>query len=82
MPSKRRKAIDPLQLNTGDYVVHEQHGVGRYLELITRTSNGASREYLVIEYAPSKRGLPADRIFVPTDTLEQVTKYVGENLHH
>jgi len=77
MPSKRRKAIDPLQLNSGDYVVHEQHGVGRYLELITRTSNGASREYLVIEYAPSKRGHPADRIFVPTDTLEQVTKYVG-----
>ena len=77
MPSKRRKAIDPLQLNSGDYVVHEQHGVGRYLELITRTTIGASREYLVIEYAPSKRGHPADRIFVPTDTLEQVTKYVG-----
>jgi transcription-repair coupling factor (superfamily II helicase) len=77
MPSKRRKAIDPLQLNSGDYVVHEQHGVGRYVELITRTTNGASREYLVIEYAPSKRGLPADRIFVPTDTLEQITKYVG-----
>ena len=77
MPSKRGKAIDPLQLNSGDYVVHEQHGVGRYLELITRTTNGASREYLVIEYAPSKRGHPADRIFVPTDTLEQVTKYVG-----
>ena len=77
MPSKRRKAIDPLQLNSGDYVVHEQHGVGRYVELITRTSNGAAREYLVIEYAPSKRGQPADRIFVPTDTLEQVTKYVG-----
>ena len=77
MPSKRRKAIDPLQLNSGDYVVHEQHGVGRYVELITRTSNGASREYLVIEYAPSRRGQPADRIFVPTDTLEQITKYVG-----
>ncbi len=77
MPSKRRKAIDPLQLNSGDYVVHEQHGVGKYLELITRTTNGASREYLVIEYAPSKRGHPADQIFVPTDTLEQVTKYVG-----
>ncbi|MEY3904855.1 MAG: hypothetical protein RIT08_771, partial [Actinomycetota bacterium] len=72
-----RKAIDPLQLNSGDYVVHEQHGVGRYVELITRTSNGASREYLVIEYAPSRRGQPADRIFVPTDTLEQITKYVG-----
>ena len=77
MPSRRKKAIDPLQLKSGDYVVHEQHGVGRYSELINRTTNGISREYLVIEYASSKRGQPADRLFVPTDTLEQVTKYVG-----
>ena len=77
MPSRRKKAIDPLQLKSGDYVVHEQHGVGRYSELINRTINGISREYLVIEYASSKRGQPADRLFVPTDTLEQVTKYVG-----
>ena len=77
MPSKRRKAIDPLQLNPGDFVVHEQHGVGKYKELITRVLSGLAREYLVIEYAPSKRGHPADLIFVPTDTLEQVTKYVG-----
>ena len=77
MPSRRKKAIDPMQLKTGDYVVHEQHGVGRYIELITRSINNISREYLVIEYASSKRGQPADRLFVPTDTLEQVTKYVG-----
>lgn len=77
MPSRRKKAIDPLELKPGDYVVHEQHGVGRYLELVTRTVTGISREYLVIEYAASKRGQPADRLFVPTDTLEQVTKYVG-----
>jgi transcription-repair coupling factor (superfamily II helicase) len=77
MPSRRKKAIDPLSLVAGDYVVHEQHGVGRYLELINRTINGVSREYLVLEYASSKRGQPADKLFVPTDTLEQVTKYVG-----
>ncbi|MSW58896.1 MAG: transcription-repair coupling factor, partial [Actinobacteria bacterium] len=72
-----RKAIDPLQLKSGDFVVHEQHGVGRYVELLNRSVGGVSREYLVIEYASSKRGQPADRLFVPTDTLEQVTKYVG-----
>jgi transcription-repair coupling factor (superfamily II helicase) len=77
MPSRRKKAIDPLSLVAGDYVVHEQHGVGRYLELINRSINGVSREYLVLEYASSKRGQPADKLFVPTDTLEQVTKYVG-----
>ena len=77
MPSRRKKAIDPLELKPGDYVVHEQHGVGRYIELVARTVANVSREYLVIEYAASKRGQPGDRLFVPTDTLEQITKYVG-----
>jgi len=77
MPSRRKKAIDPIELKAGDYVVHEQHGVGRYIELVARTVAGVSREYLVIEYAASKKGQPGDRLFVPTDTLEQVTKYVG-----
>jgi len=77
MPSRRRGGIDPLQLTSGDYVVHEQHGVGRYLEMTSRSVQGAVREYLVIEYAPAKRGQPADRLYVPTDQLDQVTRYVG-----
>ena len=77
MPSKRRGTIDPLTLKAGDAVVHEQHGVGRYVDLVQRTVAGATREYLVIEYAPSKRGQPGDRLYVPTDSLDQVTKYVG-----
>ena len=77
MPSRRKKAIDPLELKRGDYVVHEIHGVGRYQELLKRSVGGVEREYVVIEYAPSKRGQPADRIFVPTDSLELVTRYVG-----
>jgi transcription-repair coupling factor (superfamily II helicase) len=77
MPTRRRKQIDPLDLRTGDFVVHDQHGVGRYVEMAQRTVAGATREYLVIEYAPSRRGQPADRLFVPTDQLDQVTRYVG-----
>jgi len=77
MPSRRRGQIDPLQLRPGDLVVHEQHGVGRFVEMVQRTVAGATREYLVVEYAPSKRGQPADRLYVPTDQLDQVTKYVG-----
>src|SRR5579875_1592938 len=77
MPSRRRGGVDPLELKPGDYVVHEQHGVGRYLEMTSRTVAGATREYLVLEYAPSKRGQPPDRLYVPTDQLDEVTRYSG-----
>ncbi|WP_255950404.1 transcription-repair coupling factor [Streptomyces odontomachi] len=77
MPARRRKTIDPLTLEAGDYIVHEQHGVGRYIEMAQRTVQGATREYLVVEYAPAKRGQPGDRLYIPTDQLEQITKYVG-----
>ncbi|MFJ9791549.1 transcription-repair coupling factor [Streptomyces globosus] len=77
MPTRRRKSIDPLTLEAGDYIVHEQHGVGRYIEMVQRTVQGATREYLLVEYAPAKRGQPGDRLYIPTDQLEQVTKYVG-----
>ena len=77
MPSRRRAQVDPLALRPGDHVVHEQHGVGRFVEMMQRTVGGATREYLVIEYAASKRGQPPDRLYVPTDQLDQVTKYVG-----
>jgi transcription-repair coupling factor (superfamily II helicase) len=77
LPSRRKRSIDPMQLQPGDLVVHEQHGVGRFIEMVQRTVAGATREYLVIEYAPSKRGQPGDRLFAPTDALDQVTRYVG-----
>ncbi|MDT5036862.1 MAG: hypothetical protein QOE03_2047, partial [Micromonosporaceae bacterium] len=77
MPSRRRNQIDPLELRAGDHVVHESHGIGRYVEMVQRTVNGAEREYLVIEYAPGKRGHPGDRLFVPTDQLDQLSRYVG-----
>nr|WP_243755965.1 transcription-repair coupling factor [Agrococcus sp. TF02-05] len=84
LAGRRRSVVDPLQLKAGDYVVHETHGVGRFVELTQRTvSSGGrnpvktTREYLVIEYAPSKRGQPGDRLSVPTDQLDQLNRYVG-----
>ena len=85
VPARRsRKSVDPLSLHPGDLVVHAQHGVGRFVELMRRgvgsaksAANSATREYVVIEYAPSKRGQPGDRLLVPTDSLDQVSKYVG-----
>ncbi|HEU5485686.1 MAG TPA: transcription-repair coupling factor [Microlunatus sp.] len=77
MPVRRKNQIDPLELQSGDPVVHNQHGVGRYVEMVQRSVAGSVREYLVIEYAPSKRGQPGDRLYVPMDSLDQVTRYVG-----
>lgn len=88
--AKRRgkNVVDPLQLKPGDYVVHETHGIGQFVELTQRmvpTGVGRSaadrgkalREYLVLEYASTKRGMPKDKLFVPTDQLDQLSRYVG-----
>jgi len=77
MPTRRRRSIDPLTLQPGDFIVHEQHGIGRYVDMVKRTVGGADREYIVVEYAASKRGQPADRLYVPMDQLDLVTRYVG-----
>ena len=84
LASRRKNVVDPLQLKAGDFVVHETHGIGRFSELVQRTvSTGGrnavknNREYLLVEYAPSKRGYPNDKLYVPTDQLDLLTRYVG-----
>ncbi|HTK65872.1 MAG TPA: transcription-repair coupling factor, partial [Pseudonocardia sp.] len=77
LASKRRNSVQLETLKPGDYVVHAQHGIGRFVEMRERTVSGATREYLVLEYASSKRGQPADRLFVPTDQLDEISRYVG-----
>lgn len=81
LPSRRRRTIDLQTLNKGDYVVHSQHGIGRFVKLEKRTlgqgKNATSREYVVLEYAPAKRGGPQDLLWVPTDSLDLLSKYVG-----
>jgi transcription-repair coupling factor (superfamily II helicase) len=84
LASRRKNVVDPLQLKSGDFVVHQTHGIGKFVELVQReVSSGGrnavkrSREFLVIEYAPNKRGLPGDKLYVPTDQLDLLSRYVG-----
>ncbi|HEY4153128.1 MAG TPA: transcription-repair coupling factor, partial [Pseudolysinimonas sp.] len=94
LASRRKNVVDPLQLRAGDFVVHQTHGIGRFVELVQRevasgqrtargplgttvTADKVLRDYLVIEYAPSKRGFPGDKLYVPTDQLDLLTRYVG-----
>jgi transcription-repair coupling factor (superfamily II helicase) len=77
LAAKRRNTVDPLALAAGDLVVHDQHGIGRFVEMVERTVGGARREYLVLEYASSKRGQQADKLYVPMDSLDQLSRYVG-----
>ena len=80
-PARRRNKVDPLALKKGDYVVHETHGIGRFLKMAERTINAGDetsrREYIVLEYAPSKRGGPSDQLWVPMDSLDLLSKYTG-----
>jgi transcription-repair coupling factor (superfamily II helicase) len=77
LAAKRRNVVDPLALTAGDLVVHDQHGIGRFVEMVERTIGGARREYLVLEYASAKRGGGSDKLFVPMDSLDQLSRYVG-----
>lgn len=58
-------------LRPGDYVVHVNHGIGRYLGLITQEVAGVVRDYVLIEYAKGAK------LYVPTDQMHKVQKYIG-----
>ena len=82
---RSKNVVDPLKLVAGDFVVHDTHGIGQFVELtqrlvptgVGRNAAKATRDYLVIEYASSKRGMPKDKLYVPTDQLDQLSRYVG-----
>ena len=58
-------------LAVGDLVVHEDHGIGRYLSLATMTVGGARGDFLLLEYAEG------NRLFLPVERLDLVSKYLG-----
>ncbi len=75
VPRQRRLGGRALQsfadLRTGDYVVHEDHGVGKLLGFETNTVAGTTRDYLLLAF----RG--EDRLYVPHEQLGKVSRYVG-----
>jgi transcription-repair coupling factor (superfamily II helicase) len=73
-PSKkvpvRRQWLVP-RLVPGDYVVHVDHGIGKFTGLTRLSTDGAEREYLVLHYAAG------DKLYVPTDQIGRISRYIG-----
>ncbi|GHO84212.1 transcription-repair coupling factor [Dictyobacter formicarum] len=72
---QRRKPVTPAsflaEVNPGDYVVHQEHGIGRFEGLVKMNLTGVEREYLLIHYAGT------DKLYIPTDQLDRITRYIG-----
>jgi transcription-repair coupling factor (superfamily II helicase) len=72
---QRRKPVTPAsflgEVNPGDYVVHQEHGIGRFEGLVKLNLTGVEREYLLIHYAGT------DKLYIPTDQLDRVTRFIG-----
>ncbi len=69
--SRRRSEAVAVELAPGDLAVHQVHGVGRYVGMVRRAVAGSERDYLLLEYAEG------DRLYVPSDQVGVVAKYVG-----
>jgi transcription-repair coupling factor (superfamily II helicase) len=70
-PGAGRGRLAFSDLRVGDYVVHEDHGVARFAGFETREVGGVTRDYLYLEYKGE------DRVYVPTDQLAKLSRYVG-----
>lgn len=68
---KKRPQLAFSELSVGDLVVHELHGVGRFVGVITLTVGGVTRDYLHLAYAGG------EKLYIPTDQLDRVQKYIG-----
>ena len=80
-PQKKKRKLADLEdgveitsineLSPGDYVVHENHGIGKYLGVKTLEIQDQHQDYLVIQYADD------DKLYVPTEKVNLVQKYIG-----
>jgi len=70
-PGAVRGRLAFSDLRVGDHVVHEDHGVARFAGFETREVGGVTRDYLYLEYKGE------DRVYVPTDQLAKLSRYVG-----
>jgi transcription-repair coupling factor (superfamily II helicase) len=75
-PARRGALRSFTELRTGDIVVHEDHGVARFAGFQTRTVADVTRDYLYLEYQGD------DKVFVPTDQLAKISRYVGAGGEH
>ncbi|MDF2521091.1 MAG: mfd [Clostridia bacterium] len=71
-PKKKGRLIKVFtDLKVGDYVVHENHGIGQYVGVEKLTVGGLTRDYLHIKYGGN------DKLYIPTEQLDVIQKYIG-----
>ena len=71
-PKKKGRLIKVFtDLKVGDFVVHENHGIGQYVGIEKLTIGGLTRDYLNIKYGGN------DKLYIPTDQLDMIQKYIG-----
>ena len=66
-----RTLLSYAELTPGDLVVHEKYGIGRFLGIERLVQDGVRRDFITIQYAGT------DKLFIPADRIESVTKYIG-----
>ena len=71
LPSGRQRIESYAELSVGDYVVHENHGIGRFAGIVKIPVDGLEKDYVKICYAGT------DSLYVPVSQLDMVTKYTG-----
>ena len=76
--SFREKSVDIPDLEPGDFVVHRQFGIGRFVGLEKREEEGGESDYIALEYASSS-GRGADMLYLPASQLSQVSRYLGSD---
>ncbi len=64
--------IRPSDLNPGNHVVHNIHGIGIYDGMVKEEIDGVIRDYFLLKYADG------DRLYVPTSQIDKIHKYIGE----
>lgn len=73
--SAKQQRIFMADIQRGDYIVHNDHGIGRLLDIQKIQLNGIEREYLILEYAKG------DKLYVPVDQIDKISKYVSVDGH-
>ena len=71
LPANRQRIESYADLSVGDYVVHENHGIGRFAGIVKMTVDGFEKDYIKLNYAGT------DSLYVPATQLDLVSKYTG-----
>ncbi len=71
-PQEGVRLSDYRELSAGDYVVHEQHGIGKYQGISTLEIGGLKRDYLLLKYKGT------DKLYIPVEQISLIQKYSGK----